>query len=518
MRRVLLPKMVCILMGILLLGFLIAGQAMAEGAVTYDVVVSAPDGYCNLRSGPGTEYGVLTPVYNGEKLHVTGESYNYNNALLWGSVTYNGVNGWVSLSQTSKTEPDINAGDYYLVDAQVRINSSDGYCGLRSVPRYSSGSIASIRNGTVVYISNACFNPEDGLTWGQTYYNGSIGWIDLARTEKLSDGSQDSEKPAAAQTQGTSASPAGNPVPVPAEPVTTSTPEPVTTSTPVPVTTSTPEPVTTSAPVPVTTDSAVTIIIAPVEPLTTESGTGTTDIGQGSTATEYMTAYLDLLKANYNEIASYTWQYLYYDQGQKMIEKPSTPVVFCDVYGDDTPEMIYITGINTDSEVYYDAVLHIVAYENHAVKELYVNDFWDSNGAARQTSSDYYLFQRNTEKTLYVYYANHLAVHSYGYFEENAQGNLDLVDLYSAANFDTDPYPRYFEGSYSYDKPEIPEVQYMEQEAIYHNSISRVLMYNNKCDEFGKNYALQNGCPAMTLDDAIAWLTEQIANGASGSR
>lgn len=65
------------------------------------VVVDAPDYYVNFRYGPGMEYGIKYPIYNGEILHVTATSDNYYDGLWWGQVDYNGDWGWISISQTS---------------------------------------------------------------------------------------------------------------------------------------------------------------------------------------------------------------------------------------------------------------------------------------------------------------------------------------------------------------------------------------------------------------------------------
>lgn len=67
----------------------------------YDVVVSAPDGYVNFRYGPGLEYGICCPIYNGEYLHINATMDNYYDGLAWGQTVYGGNYGWISLSQTT---------------------------------------------------------------------------------------------------------------------------------------------------------------------------------------------------------------------------------------------------------------------------------------------------------------------------------------------------------------------------------------------------------------------------------
>ncbi|SFK96182.1 SH3 domain-containing protein [Lachnospiraceae bacterium KH1T2] len=52
------------------------------------VYVNAPDGYVNLRSGPGTEYEIICPVNNGEKLEVWSKSFTSKNGKEWKQVLY----------------------------------------------------------------------------------------------------------------------------------------------------------------------------------------------------------------------------------------------------------------------------------------------------------------------------------------------------------------------------------------------------------------------------------------------
>jgi len=71
-----------------------------ETSVSYDVQVSAPDGYVNVRSGPGVDYDILTSATNGVIMHVVAEA-NASNGKTWGQVNYNGYYGWIALSQVT---------------------------------------------------------------------------------------------------------------------------------------------------------------------------------------------------------------------------------------------------------------------------------------------------------------------------------------------------------------------------------------------------------------------------------
>lgn len=71
---------------------------------SYEVVVSAPDGYVNFRYGPDTGYDIITQIPNGTYLTIEAlgdeqRDHDYH----WGQTEYNGHYGWVALSQVKST-------------------------------------------------------------------------------------------------------------------------------------------------------------------------------------------------------------------------------------------------------------------------------------------------------------------------------------------------------------------------------------------------------------------------------
>ena len=70
------------------------------------VMVNASDNYCNLRTGAGIKYDIITPVYNGTILPVVKTAYSQEDGLNWGKTEYSGHEGWISLSQTSPVSPE----------------------------------------------------------------------------------------------------------------------------------------------------------------------------------------------------------------------------------------------------------------------------------------------------------------------------------------------------------------------------------------------------------------------------
>lgn len=68
-------------------------------------VVKAPDGYVNLRTGPGTDYDVITPIKNGEFIRSLDEEAPAKNGKMWVKVAWyddGHVEGWVIGSQVQK--------------------------------------------------------------------------------------------------------------------------------------------------------------------------------------------------------------------------------------------------------------------------------------------------------------------------------------------------------------------------------------------------------------------------------
>ena len=95
-----------------------AAYAQCSYPADYDVVVSAPDGGVNLREGLGTEYNILYHMIpNGTVLHISADGQTSNNGW-WGNTCYNGIYGWIALSQV--TVLDELEGCYVVeVDGQI---------------------------------------------------------------------------------------------------------------------------------------------------------------------------------------------------------------------------------------------------------------------------------------------------------------------------------------------------------------------------------------------------------------
>lgn len=115
-----------------------------------------------------------------------------------------------------------------------------------------------------------------------------------------------------------------------------------------------------------------------------------------STVPEYLDAYKaykSVLENDKTSIRNFTWQL---GEGNE-----SRPVVFCDIYGDETPELIYanVTELNSYSIDSGMTELHIYTYQNGQIKNI-----CNTTDVAQQDVAGgikTFLFQIEGEKTLY---------------------------------------------------------------------------------------------------------------------
>lgn len=177
-----------------------AGDWYQASSASYDVTVAAPDGYVNVRSGPGTEYDVISSAGNGTVIHIDKEA-TASNGKRWGQGSAGGAYGWIALSQVKKgssapktetqteTKPEPLITTLYeggtATNYSVKVSAPDGGLNLR----YGPGSKYEIRvsmmpNGTILNVKKTA-KADNGKMWGYTNYNGTYGWIFLNETTKI---------------------------------------------------------------------------------------------------------------------------------------------------------------------------------------------------------------------------------------------------------------------------------------------------------------------------------------------
>lgn len=107
---------------------------------------------------------------------------------------------------------------------------------------------------------------------------------------------------------------------------------------------------------------------------------------------EVYNAYKDVLLRDESAIREYTWQFK---------EDEPRPVVFADVMGDNTPEMIYVFADFNPKANSKSLKMRIMSYDGASAVEGYT---YDMSGYTENLGGGMFAFQINGEKNLYTYY------------------------------------------------------------------------------------------------------------------
>lgn len=140
----------------------------SAGPAIYNVEVTAPDGGVNMRSGAGVEYDKVLPdmIPNGTVLCITQQA-TASNGNSWGYTSYNGVYGWIALTQVTSLEPTEGSP---IPHTRYVINCNESIT-LRTNPDVNAAEICQIPLGTAVDTFG-----DAGNGFISVYYQGSSGY------------------------------------------------------------------------------------------------------------------------------------------------------------------------------------------------------------------------------------------------------------------------------------------------------------------------------------------------------
>lgn len=148
-------------------------------------IVTAPDGYVNMRMGPGTEYAVRDKISNGEILQAQYMvDTKGNGSFNWLQILYEGEYGWVAMSQISVFKPDTLFDDGTKTDYEVEYSGKFSV-NLKFGPddAYETVNIL-INNGDIIHIIKEYDNYHN-QKWGLVEDGEILGWINMSATKAV---------------------------------------------------------------------------------------------------------------------------------------------------------------------------------------------------------------------------------------------------------------------------------------------------------------------------------------------
>ncbi len=150
---------------VLVLATVFCTAAMAESNAKRILTAT---GNCNLRKGPGLDYGIITVIHKGDKVTMIDEDIWEDDArgVVWYKVkTAKGKTGWASSVYLHESTKEIG-----LVKTTGNVNIRN------KATTKDSKILGSIPKGKTVKCT-AIQRDENGTMWFLITYAGKVGWI-----------------------------------------------------------------------------------------------------------------------------------------------------------------------------------------------------------------------------------------------------------------------------------------------------------------------------------------------------
>lgn len=182
-------------------------------------------------------------------------------------------------------------------------------------------------------------------------------------------------------------------------------------------------------------------------------------------------AYLKLLQEKQKDIEAYTWQVYEEDQDGMPLSVETKGIALADVYGDSTPELLFIDAEQNDSQGNaIRANLHIYSFQDRKAVEIAKKENLDYQVGG---GTLYNIFLTEKDKRLYLEQIE---------FDAKVTEVLYLLPTSGSVPLEWDK-----QGSYSYD----PEKS-MEHDQTSHRRSDEDFILYDKPAEKSKYYALKN--------------------------
>ena len=220
-------------------------------------------------------------------------------------------------------------------------------------------------------------------------------------------------------------------------------------------------------------------------------------------------AYLNVLQENQRYINAYDWQKADLD----VTEASLKPVALADVYGDGTPELLYMRGTaGENNEYYYKANLVVSTYEDGTVKTLY-----DEQLDVAVAGGTFFCVFAGSDKTLYIYSGIGDEGVEYNYTRLAASGSaLAPAEKISHSSYPTEDYSSFVD-TYYIEGAEVPHEDYEKIKSAWYDNTAFILLTSFNDDEFLVGLQREQGSEALTYDEAVAKLKELADGGATSS-
>ena len=139
-----------------------AGFGLLAGEVTVS-------GSVNVRSGPGIGHAILTTMRSGEAAAYLGTASVDERGVLWYSVEFEGVSGWVSSVYAELT----GSGEYEY----TTVEGVSGNSNVRVGPGLGYASVGTLYKGETADYLGVSSIDERGVTWYLISFGGQTGWV-----------------------------------------------------------------------------------------------------------------------------------------------------------------------------------------------------------------------------------------------------------------------------------------------------------------------------------------------------
>ena len=213
-------------------------------------------------------------------------------------------------------------------------------------------------------------------------------------------------------------------------------------------------------------------------------------------------AYLSVLQENQRYISAYDWQRADLDK----TEANAKPVAIADIYGDGTPELLFMRGTaGENDQYYYQASLVVSTYEDGTVKTLY-----DAPLDIQVAGGTCCCVFVGKDKTLYVYDSIGDEGVEYNYSRLAASdGALAPAEKLSHSSYPNDDYTSFVD-TYYIDEVEVPREDYEKIRGAWFDNTDKILLTSANDDDFLIGFEREHGSEALTYDEAIAKLNGLI--------